>query len=273
MTNMIEIAPGQTLTNQELQAAFFCGNSGGMRRSHATNSLVLVSDHLKSLYDDRWIGNVLHYTGMGQSGDQSLDFMQNKTLSESDINGVDIYLFEVVRENQYTFVDRVRLDGKPYQEQQPGADGKDRLVWVFPLLPIGGAPLAFDRSVLLDLQERKLRQAKRLTDEELKKRASRAPAKPGGRLVNSYQHERSIWVAEYAKRRSNGVCDLCNKPAPFETEKGPYLECHHIVWLSNGGEDSIENTVALCPNCHRKMHLKGHAKDINSLRALNANRD
>ncbi|MFV5483444.1 HNH endonuclease [Acinetobacter towneri] len=35
----------------------------------------------------------------------------------------------------------------------------------------------------------------------------------------------------------------------------PYLETHHIVWLARGGEDTISNTVALCPNCHKRMHL------------------
>ncbi|WP_296863638.1 HNH endonuclease [Thermosyntropha sp.] len=29
----------------------------------------------------------------------------------------------------------------------------------------------------------------------------------------------------------------------------------HIEWLSRGGTDTIDNTVALCPNCHRKMHV------------------
>ncbi|MGQ9558779.1 MAG: HNH endonuclease [Desulfurispora sp.] len=24
--------------------------------------------------------------------------------------------------------------------------------------------------------------------------------------------------------------------------------------VRDGGKDTIENTVALCPNCHRKMH-------------------
>jgi hypothetical protein len=28
-----------------------------------------------------------------------------------------------------------------------------------------------------------------------------------------------------------------------------------IIGLSENGEESIENTVALCPNCHRKMHI------------------
>ncbi|MFQ9978086.1 HNH endonuclease [Clostridium cadaveris] len=31
---------------------------------------------------------------------------------------------------------------------------------------------------------------------------------------------------------------------------------------SNGGEDTIENTVALCHNCHKKMHITGLKEDI-----------
>ena len=50
--------------------------------------------------------------------------------------------------------------------------------------------------------------------------------------------------------------------APFKTKDGtPYLETHHIVWLSNGGEENPDNTVALCPNCHRKMHSLNLKKD------------
>ncbi|WP_342025552.1 HNH endonuclease [Cytobacillus pseudoceanisediminis] len=41
---------------------------------------------------------------------------------------------------------------------------------------------------------------------------------------------------------------------PFQAKKGkPYLETH-IIWLANGGDDTFENTVYICPNCHRKMH-------------------
>lgn len=51
--------------------------------------------------------------------------------------------------------------------------------------------------------------------------------------------------------------------APFIDAKGePYLEVHHIIWLSHGGADTIENTVALCPNCHRKMHILQSADDV-----------
>ncbi|WP_429768681.1 HNH endonuclease [Acinetobacter towneri] len=70
------------------------------------------------------------------------------------------------------------------------------------------------------------------------------------------QYVRSAYVVEYAKRLAKGVCQLCDQPTPFHDKKGiPYLETHHIVWLARGGEDTISNTVALCPNCHKRMHL------------------
>ncbi|WP_258000386.1 HNH endonuclease [Pseudomonas aeruginosa] len=42
---------------------------------------------------------------------------------------------------------------------------------------------------------------------------------------------------------------------------GAHTETHHIEWLANGGEDTVENTVALCPNCHRKMHVVNDESD------------
>ena len=62
---------GEELSNDELVEIFKCGPQGGMRRSLKTNTLVLTSKHIDNVYDDRWIGSVFHYTGMGLEGDQS----------------------------------------------------------------------------------------------------------------------------------------------------------------------------------------------------------
>jgi len=32
------------------------------------------------------------------------------------------------------------------------------------------------------------------------------------------------------------------------------LEVHHKVPLAEGGDDTVENAIALCPNCHRHAH-------------------
>lgn len=109
---------GDILNNNELRELFSCGMMGGMRRLKANNTLVIISDSTKGLYEDKWDGDVLHYTGMGKKGDQSLDFAQNKTLYESPKNGVNVHLFEVFKEQQYTYMGQVKLVSAPYQETQ-----------------------------------------------------------------------------------------------------------------------------------------------------------
>ncbi len=64
--------PGEAISNTELTRRFACSNMGGMRRSHKTNTLVLVSDPHKGFYTDTWHGNALQDTGMAETGDKGL---------------------------------------------------------------------------------------------------------------------------------------------------------------------------------------------------------
>ena len=64
------------------------------------------------------MGDVLHYTGMGTKGEQSLNYMQNPTPNESDANGVKVHLFEVFEEKKYFCQGQVKLKSKPHQERQ-----------------------------------------------------------------------------------------------------------------------------------------------------------
>ncbi|WP_327791155.1 DNA/RNA helicase domain-containing protein, partial [Vibrio anguillarum] len=41
------------INNTELCELFGCSPQGGMRRAHKTNTLVIVSNHIKFIYDDR----------------------------------------------------------------------------------------------------------------------------------------------------------------------------------------------------------------------------
>lgn len=63
-------------------------------------------------------------------------------------------------------------------------------------------------------------------------------------------------VVSEALLRASGKCEECTADAPFirAKDKTPYLEVHHRIPLADGGEDSLENAVALCPNCHRRLH-------------------
>ena len=75
------------------------------------------------------------------------------------------------------------------------------------------------------------------------------------RYIEDYARNPTV-VAE-ALYKANGICEACHQPAPFikKSNGEPYLEVHHIKPLSEGGEDSLENVQAICPNCHRKMHF------------------
>ncbi|WP_270606877.1 restriction endonuclease [Bacillus mobilis] len=105
---------GEVYTNNEITRRFKCSNTGGMRRSKKTNTLVLFSDHTKGIYDDRWKKGILYYTGMGQEGPQTLVGNQNKTLYESNENGVDVYLFEAFQPGEHIFMGQVELKGEPF---------------------------------------------------------------------------------------------------------------------------------------------------------------
>lgn len=84
-----------------------------------------------------------------------------------------------------------------------------------------------------------------------------APKKPKIKIVPSIQFIRNPDVVAEVLERANGICKYCEKKAPFirASDGTPYLEVHHEVPLSEGGNDTVENAVAICPNCHRKAHF------------------
>jgi len=83
-----------------------------------------------------------------------------------------------------------------------------------------------------------------------------APRLPKRIEVTTTVFVRNADVVVEALLRAKGVCETCRKPAPFprRSDGTPYLEVHHRVPLAVGGEDTVENTIALCPNCHRAAH-------------------
>ena len=263
-----KLMQGQVLTNEEICEIFKCSSQGGLRRSRKTNSLVLISYHNNTLFEDRWEDGIFHYAGMGLEGDQSIEFAQNRTLAESDSNNINLFLFEVFESGKYVYQGRVHLDGSPYKEKQLDKKGKIRDVWIFPLrLADGNHPVIIPEGIFQKDLSHKKRRASKLSDKELKKRIDIAPPKSGSREVISKNYYTSQVVAEFVQRRANGICQLCGQKAPFIDKKGrPYLEVHHVKWLSKGGKDTKDNSVALCPNCHKKMHELDLKRDKNYLR-------
>ena len=88
------------------------------------------------------------------------------------------------------------------------------------------------------------------------KRLAQAPPIP-----NSYYRWAKVFVRNpdvvaEALFQADGKCRFCRTKAPFTrlSDGSPYLEVHHRKPLADGGTDTIDNAIALCPNCHRKAH-------------------
>lgn len=88
-------------------------------------------------------------------------------------------------------------------------------------------------------------------------RLALADRRPGFSVVSTILFQRNPDVVAEVLERAGGVCEACRGRAPFKrrSDDSPYLEVHHLVRLADGGEDSIENAIAVCPNCHRKFHF------------------
>ena len=127
-------------------------------------------------------------------------------------------------------------------------------------------------NIALDMLEldNQTKEARTMSLSSLAEAAKRHESKhPHSQEVTVRQIYRSPYVREYALQRAHGICQLCGNHAPFSDSDGnPYLEVHHIIWLSQGGSDALDNVAALCPNCHRKMHVLQEPNDVEILRKL-----
>lgn len=96
----------------------------------------------------------------------------------------------------------------------------------------------------------------KLTSAQRLKLLLHAPKEPIRKRVVSEVFVRNPHVVAEVLFRSKGICGMCTAPAPFKRANTgiPYLEVHHIKRLADGGHDTLENTIAVCPNCHRREH-------------------
>ena len=99
--------------------------------------------------------------------------------------------------------------------------------------------------------------AQSLKDRESRaERLAKALRIPTQYVIGQIVFRRNHDVVAEVLERANGKCELCGSPAPFlrASNQAPYLEVHHTIRLADGGEDTVDNAVAACPNCHRKAH-------------------
>ena len=81
--------------------------------------------------------------------------------------------------------------------------------------------------------------------------------------IGSSTAMRSVPVTASTGIPKKGRCKLCGSSAPSPRPEGrPYLEIQQVNHLADGGADTPDNAVALCPVCHREAHYGDRADAI-----------
>jgi len=98
--------------------------------------------------------------------------------------------------------------------------------------------------------------AKAASSADRNARLAKASKKPVAIRVTSIVYRRNPDVVAEVLDRAAGICERCKSEAPFKSKSTgeAYLEVHHKKQLAHGGDDTIDNAEALCPNCHRYRH-------------------
>jgi 5-methylcytosine-specific restriction enzyme A len=74
------------------------------------------------------------------------------------------------------------------------------------------------------------------------------------RDVSSQVFVRSYEVRRLVLLRAQGKCEYCTQRGFVMDDGRVFLETHHVIPLSEGGSDTKDNVVAICPNHHREAH-------------------
>jgi len=199
-------------------------------------------------YKDGWdASGVFLYTGEGQVRD--MEFIRgNAAIRDHAANGKDLLVFRSLGKGRgYRYLGTFACASWELR-RAPDRNGAERKVIVFHLVQAGEpspdvAPQSEPEESSLEALRAKAYAAARPQRPEDRKKAK----------TNYYT--RSADVASYVLARSGGICESCNRPAPFaRRDETAYLEPHHIRRLSDGGPDDPRWVGAICPNCHREIH-------------------
>lgn len=255
ITKDLDFGVGQQYIRKDLHDVCGGNHQPGISPVTDLSAIFLFGSPTKNepWYEDEWLSDDhFRLTGVGREGNQAWDGSVNKSLANHEEADRRVFLFERVPETNPTVVTYVGEFEYVDHRETKLADVNDeqRQVYQFKLRPVEQETI----EVPNDLDELEL--------ETLYEKAK--PASNGETVTTSTETSGSTnrtdrttseVVRQFALREADGVCQGCNKEAPFETESGdPYLEVHHITRVSDGGPDHPDNVIALCPNCHAEVH-------------------
>jgi 5-methylcytosine-specific restriction protein A len=254
----MELITGRIYTFKEISDLAYNPYRGIL--SPRNKGFIFLISSVDGLYKDKWDDSkrLFDYTGEGQIGHQNVNKGGNKAVKNHLENGKVLHVFEKPGRNKYTYIGEFYLLNYRF-DKQTDSKGDIRNVVVFELkldddFDIPGRSEETEK--MKDISEEK--RARKLKGNQLIKftdRANLGTECPGKKEIVVQKIDRDQFVKVAVNDRAIGFCELCGHKAPFTKKDGsPYLEVHHIVTLKENGPDTIYNAIALCPNCHRKMH-------------------
>lgn len=248
---------GKEYNRKEEIHGVYGGQSQGGISTPQRHSVVLIftsaSGEQHGYKDEFRDDGIFWYTGEGQIGNMKM-VSGNKAILEHAHNGKTIHAFEYTRKAHARYIGAADCVGY-HEEIRPDREGNDRTVFVFHLdidstetkNTISEPRPFYGPGNIKDLKNKNIK--------ELRETAlSPSPKTAGTKIKREIAYYRSQALKLYVIARSKGKCEGCGCNAPFQTKSGPFLECHHVHRLADGGTDHPKNVVALCPNCHRKSH-------------------
>ncbi|WP_198290867.1 HNH endonuclease [Methylobacterium sp. 88A] len=208
---------------------------------------------------------MLRYFGEGQVGDMVFE-RGNRAIRDHLVDGKDLLIFHTHGREGVRFLGQFECAGYSH-EIRTDRFSRSRSAIVFELVLANvGEPVKDEEPIeeldlgvdLAGLRARALE-------------AARSTPQVTGTAARRSLYRRSAAVRRYVLARAAGICESCNQPAPFVTQRGePYLEPHHTRRLSDGGPDDPRFVGAVCPSCHREIHhgLHGSTKNDALIQAI-----
>lgn len=247
-------ALGRVYKRSDLHDQYGGQRQGGISTPRA-HSLILIftgSGGTPHGYADEWDQDgVFRYFGEGRHGDMTFSG-GNRAIRDHPKNEKEIHLFEKLKDG-VRYVGEVVCSGYEWT-LAADTDGDERQAIVFQLV----RPDALE---VLDIAEpspsASLAELAKAADADLTEESE-----PKAGLRKTYA--RSSALRLFVLGRAEGRCEGCGEAAPFFGKTGAaYLEAHHTHRRSDSGAGKRDTVIALCPNCHSRVHYGSDGDQFN----------
>jgi 5-methylcytosine-specific restriction protein A len=261
---MIDLVPGRVYKRRELHLHFSGQRYGGISTPKKHPVILLFTGEQGAdygYYDGFRDDGSFWYSGEGQVGDMHM-VKGNLAIQDHKITGKTLHLFEDIHTGVQYIGEASYIRHR--KKVAPDRNGDPRQAIVFELAIASsavGAPGVKPDKTPAEPSSLWKKSLSALRDEALASAGKQVPANKQKRTV----YYRSAVLKVYVLRRANGFCEGCGAASPFCTPRGkPYLEPHHVRRRADGGPDHPRWVIALCPNCHARVHHGADGAEYNA---------